>query len=320
MYYDDLSIQDKAALMKMAVQNGITDVSSLRNIYNTYAGGGKKTTHKIGPTYNKDRKIWINPRGGLMPIDKGYYSADTKKYTIYNRDGSVSIKTPEEYAEYKNQQTLNRRKKIDQKSAIPFIKEKAITLTNAGRLTGATISTNLIDTIAKYGKEAGVPMSVAFGLPAKESTLAQGERGVGTFYGHPNANKTWSVETPKGLENSISPAVMVSDWDYFKNNPYSSYLNSTRKITDEAVEKEKAARMKKSLTRWDIGKRAFNKEESNFNYNVHPLVHAYTLFKNNPYGYNPGGYTTPQNVNKAYQELAQSPEFQKAIKESPFAY
>ena len=54
---------------------------------------------------------------------------------------------------------------------VPFIKDKAVTLTNAGRATGARLSTNLLDSLADNAMRAGVPVRTAIGLATKESTL-----------------------------------------------------------------------------------------------------------------------------------------------------
>ena len=55
--------------------------------------------------------------------------------------------------------------------SIPFIESKRRTLTNAGLATGAVISENLLDSIAKYADAAGLPVKTAIGLATKESTL-----------------------------------------------------------------------------------------------------------------------------------------------------
>ena len=54
---------------------------------------------------------------------------------------------------------------------VPFIKEKAIKLTNAGRATGAVLSTNLLDSLADNAMRAGVPVRTAIGISTKETTL-----------------------------------------------------------------------------------------------------------------------------------------------------
>ena len=54
---------------------------------------------------------------------------------------------------------------------IPYIKNKAVTLTKAGRATGARVSTNQLDSIAKYANRAGLSIPTAFGMVIKESTF-----------------------------------------------------------------------------------------------------------------------------------------------------
>ena len=54
---------------------------------------------------------------------------------------------------------------------IPFIENKRVTLSDAGLATGAIISTNLLDSIAKYAEQTGLPIKTALGLATKESTL-----------------------------------------------------------------------------------------------------------------------------------------------------
>ena len=55
--------------------------------------------------------------------------------------------------------------------SVPFIKDKAVRLTNAGNATGAVLSTNLLDSIADNAARAGLPLETALGLAVKESTL-----------------------------------------------------------------------------------------------------------------------------------------------------
>ena len=68
---------------------------------------------------------------------------------------------------------------------IPFIEDKAVTLTDAGRATGARLSTNLLDSLADNAMRAGVPVRTAIGLATKESTL-----------GNPTDDKTaWNISS-----------------------------------------------------------------------------------------------------------------------------
>lgn len=64
--WKDLSLNEKAELIKLAVTNGITDLSTIRDTYNKFEEGGpldEKNTPKVGPTYDETSKRWINPYG-----------------------------------------------------------------------------------------------------------------------------------------------------------------------------------------------------------------------------------------------------------------
>jgi hypothetical protein len=54
---------------------------------------------------------------------------------------------------------------------IPYIKEKVIKLTNAGKATGAKLSINLLDSIADNAYRAGLPIRKGLGIAFKESTF-----------------------------------------------------------------------------------------------------------------------------------------------------
>jgi hypothetical protein len=64
--------------------------------------------------------------------------------------------------------------KKDSAGIIPYIPEKAIKLTNAGKDTGVTFSTNLLDSIAKYSNITDLPLKSALGLAGQESTFGKG--------------------------------------------------------------------------------------------------------------------------------------------------
>ena len=54
---------------------------------------------------------------------------------------------------------------------VPFIKDKRITLTNAGRATGAVLSTNLLDSLADNAVRGGLDPKTMIGISTKETTL-----------------------------------------------------------------------------------------------------------------------------------------------------
>lgn len=62
---------------------------------------------------------------------------------------------------------------------IPYIKEKEIKLSKAGKLTGIKLTTNQLDSIAKYANKTGLPIKTALGLVGQESAF-------GNYFGYAN--------------------------------------------------------------------------------------------------------------------------------------
>lgn len=120
---------------------------------------------------------------------------------------------------------------------IPFIEDKRVKLTDAGLATGAVLSTNLLDSIAKYAEIEGIPVKTAIGIATKESTL-----------GNPTDDKTIYKLVPKekadlmkewGTGQHINPGVDVNArqlLNYYKDtwDPYNEAI---------AVAEDKAADM-----------------------------------------------------------------------------
>jgi hypothetical protein len=81
---------------------------------------------------------------------------------------------------------------------IPFIREKAIRLTNAGKASGAIISTNALDSIWDNA-DGTLPIRIATGIAVKESTL-----------GNPTDDKTaWNMSSGIRREfNNIYPGTV----------------------------------------------------------------------------------------------------------------
>ena len=102
---------------------------------------------------------------------------------------------------------------------IPFIEEKAITLSNAGKDTGVRLSTNMLDSIAKYADKADISLQDALGLAGQESTF-----GKGYFLD----------------QSAITPSVLVSDWSYSDDmlsvdrteNPYVGLMRAAQQKHD----------------------------------------------------------------------------------------
>lgn len=56
MNWNDLSMKDRASYIKLAVENGIYNLNSIRTIYNSFAGGGPIKATRATPTLKK--KSW----------------------------------------------------------------------------------------------------------------------------------------------------------------------------------------------------------------------------------------------------------------------
>lgn len=76
MRWDDLNMGDKSRMIKLAVDSGITDLRTIRDVYNSYAEGGPKRTYEyyeddpafVGPAIPKD--MYAGP-----PVPSGYGEA-----------------------------------------------------------------------------------------------------------------------------------------------------------------------------------------------------------------------------------------------------
>ena len=91
-----LSLKDKADLIKLAVNNGITDLSTIRDTYNKFEEGGsldEEDIPKVGPTYNPETHKWTNPYG--KDITGKSFEGDWG-ITTYLDSGAVELDTREE--------------------------------------------------------------------------------------------------------------------------------------------------------------------------------------------------------------------------------
>lgn len=88
--WDDLSMADRARYIKLGVSNGITDLSIIRDTYNSFDEGG--------PKYNKETRRWYNKNGEQLHLGDRYYHKDLGMYIQYNSDGTVTKFTPSEAA------------------------------------------------------------------------------------------------------------------------------------------------------------------------------------------------------------------------------
>lgn len=219
---------------------------------------------------------------------------------------------------------------------IPFIRNKKITLSNAGLSTGAVISENLLDSIAKYAKEEKLPIKTALGLAAKESTLGNPtddksiykligaetakffKRGGGRQFINKEGNDidarrliNYYKDTWNPYEEAIKIAkqrVLGSNSSFYRPNAWGDKNNPFYRREMEIYKRNKTA-INKILTEGEryADRKAIDRYLSIYG-NV--LQAAFRDYKNNPNNYNPGQSNYSDLVNKRGDELWGSPEIQ----------
>lgn len=204
---------------------------------------------------------------------------------------------------------------------IPFIKDKAITLTNAGLATGAVLSTNLLDSIAVNAEKAGLPLKTAIGLATKESTLNNptydpvNRAKLSKIDRHLLNKAKWRqkqigvVEPIKVIQNigvGDTPEGLLINYNP-NDNPYEgalSYILKKAKTWGDNI------RMMKETEAYADRVAAKNQAKSSKSY----LQAGFEAYKRNPKGYNPGQNNYVELVNKRANEVWGSPEIQNWYK------
>ena len=168
---------------------------------------------------------------------------------------------------------------------IPFIKEKKVKLTNAGRATGAVLSTNLLDSIADNADRAGLPLETALGIAVKESTL-----------GNPTDDRSaWKLSS--GIRKQFN--------DVYPGT--SQYINPGRSLN-----------AREDVINYHKGHQSDDPNSKGKSV----LQEAFEFYGKHPDKYNTGQKGYQDAVNKRGSEIMQSPEIQtwKAIRDSKKAY
>lgn len=192
---------------------------------------------------------------------------------------------------------------------IPYIKDKEITLTDAGLATGARLSTNLLDSIAKHAVRANLPIKTAIGLATKESTL-----------GNPTDDSSvYSILSPEKVKmfrrlgrgqhinqgDAIRPRNLLNY--YADTDPYLEAANYALNKSNGDTRKQ-LEMLKGGLRYADKKAEEYKKRFPNGDKNL--MQAAFELFKNNPNKYNPGQRNYAELVNKRAEEVWKSPEIQ----------
>lgn len=207
---------------------------------------------------------------------------------------------------------------------IPYIKEKEIKLTNAGKLTGARLSTNQLDSIAKYANRAGLPIKTALGLVGQESAF-------GNYFGYANNAKdlnTYNTQPKEVRDKYGIPAYKIVNYENLI--PERTPTN----VDDFAINKRYGKRSVtgfgfptitngEELDRLKIQHEAYpalQRKRSKFwrDINTPTLQLAFEHYKTSPQTYNAGNPNQQNLVNNKANDVWGSPEIQEWYRTSPY--
>lgn len=221
---------------------------------------------------------------------------------------------------------------------IPFIESKKRKLTNAGLATGAVLSTNLLDSIAKYATIERLPIKTAIGLAVKESTLGNptDDSSIYQLMTKENANYVRGLGTGQHINpgEDVDARLLLN---YYKDtwNPYNEAIEYAKNKANKLLINPDKDNKRRSLEEYDLdmadyykrydqvvdsilkaGERYADnqakKKSSSITGNV--MQAAFRDYKNNPNGYNPAQTNYQELVNRRADEVWNSPEIQEWYK------
>ena len=198
--------------------------------------------------------------------------------------------------------------KVKQNSelSIPFIEGKRIKLSNAGLATGAILSTNMLDSIAKYADRVGLPLKTALGLAVKESTLGNPTDDTSVYKLLSKENEEYFRSQGTGQHINNGRAIEARELiNYYgdNDNPYTVLINAARNSKDYVGTLLKGEKYADRLAKKKQGREKTNVLEAGFRF-----------YKDNPTKYNPAQSNYQQLVNKRANEVWASPEIQSWLK------
>lgn len=192
--------------------------------------------------------------------------------------------------------------RLKHKPYIPYLEEKQIKLTHPDKNKkfkdrNVIISTNMLDSIAKYANNAKLPLKSALGLVGQESTFGYGRH----FY------------------QEDAPSIdLISNWSWSDyENPYTELLGEAERRVGKPIgfhtKEENKLYYKYLLEGLNY---ADNQAKIRLENSKHPLQHGFELYKTGKY--NPGDPRHTQMVEERGEALMESPEIQKWMNESPY--
>lgn len=293
------------------------------------SGNGK---YGVTAVYMPRKNTILNKIKGMIGLTSGKDSGVAIKpirKTVYRAFGGDVFSTREDAIKHNKKYLSDIENRMIYKSRtlptykqyeIPFIQDKAVTLTNAGYATGANLSTNLLDTLAEHAVKNEVPVKTAIGLGTKESTLGN-PTDDGTFHTL-FADKTLRDEFKRmyneyGTEQHINLGYAVSPKElinmHFSPDPYLDALEWAYK---KGETKKQVRQMLKNGEAYADRQAKKLIESGEFNKNI--LDAGFQKFKEDPKGYNPGQKNYVELVDRRANEIWNSPEIQQWYKQSKY--
>lgn len=178
------------------------------------------------------------------------------------------------------------------KYSIPYDKNKEFKL-QVGKDKGIKVSMPLLDSLAKYGAQANLPIEEALGLSSTET-------GLGYYQPYTYESIIPTLEDGEGYYSTngkISPAGVINyETAFYRNNPFSRSLGELKR--KNASEKE----MEREAIRLDKLQYKGPKDEN-------PLKAGFLFYKSG--NYNPGEISHSSKVRKNGEILMTDPTIKK---------
>lgn len=319
-------------------------------------GNGMSPAQAILRGYNKDkvfnaqqafkRRNGLKDDGGKAKwgigwLDSLFGNDNPKKKTVHfyksQATGKVFKTRQEAIAEnnkYKTnlgyRRTINREREFEaakNKSGnerIPYIKEKEIKLSKAGKLTGIKLTTNQLDSIAKYANKVGLPIKTALGLVGQESAF-------GNYFGYANNAKFLNEYHKQGEMNRDIfgiPAYNIVNYERLLPNKIPTLVDDNA-INDKYAKRGinkfgySAVINGDELDKLKVQHEAYPglaKKRAKFwkDIKVPTLELAFKAYKDHPNLYNAGNPNQQNLVNNKANDVWGSPEIQKWYRTSPY--
>lgn len=319
-------------------------------------GNGMSPAQAILRGYNKDkvfnaqqafkRRNGLKDDGGKAKwgigwLDSLFGNDNPKKKTVHfyksQATGKVFKTRQEAIAEnnkYKTnlgyRRTINREREFEaakNKSGnerIPYIKEKEIKLSKAGKLTGIKLTTNQLDSIAKYANKVGLPIKTALGLVGQESAF-------GNYFGYANNAKFLNEYHKQGEMNRDIfgiPAYNIVNYERLLPNKIPTLVDDNAindKYAKIGINKfgYSAVINGDELDKLKVQHEAYPglaKKRAKFwkDIKVPTLELAFKAYKDHPNLYNAGNPNQQNLVNNKANDVWGSPEIQKWYRTSPY--